>query len=319
VEPPAAAPDATRVLPARHPWRGVASAAVGVVVVLGLFSVATNERFEWDIVGQYLFSEQVLTGLVRTLELTLIAALIALVLGCVLGLMRLSQSTLLNAVSGFYIWFFRATPLLVQILVWYNLAALYPTLQLGIPHGPAIVIGDANTLITPVTAAILGLALHEAAYTAEVFRGGIQSVDRGQWEASQALGLHRSSTLTHVVMPQALRVIIPPLGNNTIHLLKSTSLVSVIGMTELLHSIQIVYARTYQTIPLLVVACIWYLAAVTVLTFLQMRVEARLSGTPSGTRSMWSRIFSGRHPVPAATPGVPPAESPVSSMRRDGL
>lgn len=278
------------VVPLRHPWRIVLAVFTGVVLSLGAWSAATNERFEWNVVGQYLFSEQVLSGLWQTLQLTLAAAVIAAVIGCVLALMRLSGERLMVAVSGGYIWAFRATPLLVQLLFWYNLGALYPQIGIGIPGGPQLSLGDANALITPVTAAILGLALHEAAYTAEVFRAGILSVNQGQTEAARALGLTPASTMRWVVLPQALRIIIPPLSNNTIHLLKSTSLVSVIAMTELLYSIQTIYARTFQTIPLLVVAAIWYLLIVSVLSFLQSMLEQRLTGKKKPRRAFWRGV-----------------------------
>lgn len=279
-----------RVVPLRHPIRAVSSVVVVTFVILSLIAVAFNPRFEWAVVGQYLFSEQILLGLRRTLELTAVAAALAAVLGCILALMRLSQNRLFNVISSGYIWAFRATPLLVQILFWYNLGALYPQISVGIPGGPGIVLGDSNDLITPLTAAILALALHEAAYTAEVCRAGILSVNKGQGEAAKALGLSPAKSMRWVVLPQALRIIIPPLGNNTIHLLKSTSLVSVISMTELLYSAQIVYARTFETIPLLVVASIWYLVIVSIMTLLQSMIEQRLTGTRQQGSSFWRGV-----------------------------
>lgn len=279
------------IVPMRHPWR-IAFAVITIVfLALVLWSIAGNARFNWSVVGQYLFSRQILLGLERTLELTIVAAVIAAVIGCVLALMRLSGNRAMMAVSGGYIWAFRATPLLVQLLLWYNLGALYPKISIGIPGGPQLELGDANNLITPLTAAILGLALHEAAYTAEVFRAGIMSVDKGQVEASRALGLAPLPAMRWVVLPQALRIIVPPLANNTIHLLKSTSLVSVISMTELLYSAQIIYARTFETIPLLVVAVIWYMVVVSTLSFFQSILERRLSGQKSSV-PRWGAIAS---------------------------
>lgn len=279
-----------KVVPLRHPVRTTLSVIFVAFLTLGLINVAANPRFEWDVVWQYMFSSQILLGLQRTLELTAVAAAIAAVLGCALALMRLSHNRLLNVISAGYVWVFRATPLLVQILFWYNLGALYDQISIGIPGGPGIVLGDSNELINPLTAAILALALHEAAYTAEVCRAGIISVNKGQGEAAKALGLSPGKSMRFVILPQALRIIIPPLGNNTIHLLKSTSLVSVISMTELLYSTQIIYARTFETIPLLVVASLWYLIVVSILTALQALIEQRLTGSGPVGAAFWRRV-----------------------------
>ena len=231
-----------------------------VVAVALVRSVATNPRFEWGVVGDYLFDERILEGVRFTIELTVIAMAIGIVLGVVLAVMRLSPNPLVSGASWLYIWFFRGTPVLVQLLFWYNLAALYPTISLGIPFGPAFVHADANTLITPFTAAILGLGLNEGAYMAEIVRAGIISVDEGQTEAAQSLGMTRLQTMRRIVLPQAMRVIIPPTGNETISMLKTTSLVSVIAVADLLYAAQTIYSANFKTIPLLIVASIWYLA-----------------------------------------------------------
>jgi polar amino acid transport system permease protein len=243
-----------------------------VVVALGR-SVATNHRFYWSVVGDFLFSSRVLHGLLVTLELTVIAMAIGIVLGTVLAVMRLSPNPLVTGASWIYIWFFRGTPVLVQLLFWYFIAALYPTIALGVPFGPQFVHIDANTAITAFTAAILGLGLNEAAYMSEIVRAGILSVDEGQTQAAQSLGMTRMQTMRRIVLPQAMRVIIPPTGNETISMLKTSSLASVITVADLLFSVQQIYDVNYRTIPLLIVASIWYLVVTTVLSIGQYYIE----------------------------------------------
>jgi polar amino acid transport system permease protein len=266
-------PEEIKAVPVRHPGRWVAAAIVAVLLVALINSVVTNPRFEWGVVGHYLFSSRVLQGLVVTLELTALAMVIGIVLGVVLALMRLSPNLLLGGASWFYVWLFRGTPVLVQILLWNNIAALYPSIGLGIPFGPSFVHLDANTLITPFTAGVLGLGLNEGAYMSEIVRAGIISVDEGQTDAAQALGMTRLQTMRRIVLPQAMRVIIPPTGNETISMLKTSSLVSVIAVTELLYAVQLIYAQNYKVIPLLIVASIWYLVVTSVLTIGQYYVE----------------------------------------------
>ena len=279
---PAAGPVAIRAVPVRHPGQWVAAALVLVAAAGLAWSVAHNPRFEWGVVGDYLFSARVLQGLVATLELTAIAMVIGVALGVVLAVMRLSPNRLLAGASWFYLWVFRGIPPLVQLLFWNFIAALYPTISLGIPFGgPVLVHADANTLVTPFAAAILGLALYEAAYMAEIVRAGIISVDRGQSDAAQALGMTRLQTTRRIVLPQAMRVIVPPTGNEAISMLKTTSLVSVIAFTDLLYSVQLIYSANYQQVPLLLVACIWYLVFTTLLSIGQHFIERRLArGAP---------------------------------------
>src|SRR3954447_7202848 len=266
-------PELIRAVPVRHPGRWVAAALVLVVAAALVRSVATNPRFEWDVVARYLTSAQVLTGPRVTLELTGMAMTVGIVLGVVLAVMRLSSNPLVAGASGLYIWFFRGTPVLVQLLFWNFVGALYPKIALGIPFGPTLLHADANSLITPFAAAVLGLGLNEAAYMAEIVRAGIISVDEGQSEAAQGLGMTRLLTLRRIVLPQAMRVIVPPTGNETISMLKTTSLVSVIAYTELLYSVQLIYASNYKQIPLLLVACFWYLVFTTLLSVGQHFVE----------------------------------------------
>ncbi len=276
-------PEPIKAVPIRRPGRWLAAAIVLLVAAALIRSAATNPRFGWGVVGQYFTSSPILSGVLSTLELTATAMVIGVVLGVVLAVMRLSSNPLISSSSWLYIWFFRGTPVLVQLLFWNNVSALYPHPSLGIPFGPSLIGGNANSIITPFAAAILGLGLNEAAYMAEIVRAGILSVDEGQNEAAQALGMSRLGTMRRIVLPQAMRVIIPPTGNETISMLKTTSLVSVIAFTELLYASQLIYSRTYQTIPLLLVASLWYLIITTVLSIGQYYIERRFGRGSSRT------------------------------------
>jgi polar amino acid transport system permease protein len=286
--PPPAVPAPVVAVAVRHPWRWVAIGFIALLAAMIVHTLFTNPNFRWGVVRQYFTSETIISGLQMTLLITLLVMVGGIVLGILLAVMRLSPNPVLSAASSFYIWFFRGTPVLVQLILWYNLAALFPHIALGIPFGPEFVVLDSNALITPFVAALLGLGLNEAAYMAEIVRAGIQSVDEGQTEASQALGMRRSMTMRRVVLPQAMRVIIPPTGNETISMLKTTSLVSVISLGDLLYNAQIISARTFEIIPMLLVASIWYLLVTTVLTFGQTRIERRFSrGTSRNVASSW--------------------------------
>jgi polar amino acid transport system permease protein len=266
-------PGEIQAVPVRHPGRWIAAGIVAVLVAALARSVATNPRFEWGVVGRYLFSSRIFDGLVVTLELTVVSMAIGIALGVLLALMRLSQSALVSGASWVYIWLLRGTPVLVQILLWYNVAALYPTVDLGIPFGPSFVHLDANTLITPFVAGMLALGLNEGAYMSEIVRAGIISVDEGQTDAAQALGMTRLQTMRRIILPQAMRVIIPPTGNETISMLKTTSLVSFITVVDLLYAAQLIYSVNYKTIQLLIVASIWYLVVTSLLSIGQYYIE----------------------------------------------
>ncbi|MDR6989287.1 polar amino acid transport system permease protein [Paenarthrobacter nitroguajacolicus] len=264
-----------KVQPLRHPSRWIGAAIVLLVTGGVIYSMFTNPRFEWDVVATYLFGPTILQGIVSTINLTVISMVAGTLLGTLLAVARLSPNPILSGAVGTYVWIFRATPILVQLLAWYNLGALYPDLQIGVPGLEPLVSVAANDVISGWTAALLGLSLHQAAYTAEIVRAGILSVDAGQREAATALGMPPLLTLRRVILPQAMRAIIPPMGNEVISMMKTTSLVSVIAVPELLYAAQSIYARTYQTIPLLIVVTFWYLVLTAILTIFQGMLERR--------------------------------------------
>jgi len=266
-------PDQIRAIPVRHTGRWVAGVVIAFLAYAVGVSMATNKRFHWSVVGHYFGSSPILHGLVLTLELTATSMAIGITLGIVLAVMRLSPNPLVSGASWLYIWFFRGTPVLVQIFFWNFIGALYPRFAIGIPLSHQFTHVDIASHITPFIAGMLALGLNEGAYMAEIVRAGIISVDEGQTEAAHALGMTRLLTMRRIVLPQAMRVIIPPTGNETISMLKTTSLVSAIAVTELLYSAQIIYARTYYVIQLLIVASIWYLIVTTILSFGQYHVE----------------------------------------------
>ena len=299
---PQGQPEAIKAVPVRHPGRWVTAALVALLAVIIVHSIATNPRFEWSVVGDYLFNSRILDGLVVTLELTVISMVIGIALGTLLAVMRLSANPLVSSGSWVYIWIFRGTPLLVQILFWSFISALYPTISLGIPFGgPVFVSGSANDVITPFVGAVLALGLNEAAYMAEIVRAGIISVDEGQTEASQALGMSRLQTMRRIVLPQAMRVIVPPTGNETISMLKNSSLVAFVAVSDLLYSATLIYSVTFQQIPLLIVASIWYLAVTSVLTAGQYYIERYFGrgGTrdqpPTPMQRLRKNVFSFKH------------------------
>ncbi|WP_399883285.1 amino acid ABC transporter permease [Streptomyces sp. BBFR51] len=266
--------DLPRIVPERR--LGQWTAAVVVLVLLGLAvnSVLRNDAFQWGVVADYFTSDAVLRGLWLTLWLTAVVMVLGFALGTLLAAFRLSANPVLRAVSWGYVWLFRSIPILVQLLLWFNIGALYPQV-LGV---------KTVDLLGPVTVAVIGLTLHEAAYAAEVVRGGILSVDRGQIEAAQALGLSRWRRWRRIVLPQAMRSIVPPAGNMLIGTLKGTSIVSVIAVQDLLYSVQLVYHRTYQVIPLLMVATVWYTVVTSLLGVGQYYVERHYARGTGRTR-----------------------------------
>lgn len=265
-----------QAVPLRHPGRWVGVAVV-LFLLLGLIDLlVTNPRWEWGTVGHYLFSDVVLEGVARTILLTISAEVLGISLGIALAVMRLSPNPVLFWASSTYTWVFRGIPPIVLLLFIYFFSALVPKLSVGIPFGPSWGSWDANRIVTQTFAAVVGLGLAQAAYVSEIVRGGILSVPEGQTRAALALGMPPLKVMRHVVFPQAMRVIVPPLGNEVIAMLKATALVSVIAYQELLTTVQVIYARTFEQIPLLMVAVIWYGVLTSVASVIQMYVERQL-------------------------------------------
>jgi len=266
-------PETIKAVPVRHPGRWVSGAIVLVLAAMLVHMLFTNPNLDWATFGKYFSQKEILKGLVATLELTVIAMAIGIVGGVVLALMRLSANPMLSSAAWLYIWFFRGTPVLVQLIFWFNIKALFGDISLGIPFGPTFITWDVNSLVTTFVAAILGLGLNEAAYMSEIVRAGILSVDEGQTEASQALGMRRLKIMRRIVLPQAMRVIIPPTGNETISMLKTTSLASTVAFTELLKAGEDIFNANYKTIPLLIVVSVWYIIVTSILSIGQYYLE----------------------------------------------
>ncbi|TQL44802.1 amino acid ABC transporter membrane protein (PAAT family) [Leucobacter komagatae] len=253
-------------------------AAIAALLVGGLvFALVTSKNLDWSVVGQYLFAPVIIEGVILTVQLTVLAVIIGIVLGIVLALMKLSDNKVLTVLADLYLWFFRGTPQLIQLIFWFNLAFLFPTISLG------FVSWDTNALITPFIAALIGLSLNEGAYMAEIIRGGILGVPKGQREAAVALGFTPLEMMTKIILPQTMRMVIPPTGNQAIAMLKVTSLVSVISARDLLTNAQMIYSRNYYVIELLIVACAWYLLLTTVATLLQNQLEKKYAGRSGNT------------------------------------
>jgi polar amino acid transport system permease protein len=270
-------PEAIVAVPVRHPLRWVAAAVLLVLAAMFVHGLVTNPAWNWPAVGHSFFSKEVLDGLVVTIELTVLAMVIGVVLGIIVAVMRLSPNPILAGVAWLYAWFFRGTPVLVQIVFWSYLARLYQYLSLGIPFGPEFVYFDTNSLIPIFLGAVLGLGLNEAAYMSEIVRAGILSVDEGQTEAAEALGMKRNKILRRIVLPQAMRVIIPPTGNETISMLKTTSLVTVIAVSDLFTVTGQIASSNLQQVPMLVLASLWYLIFTSILSIGQYYIEKRYS------------------------------------------
>jgi polar amino acid transport system permease protein len=266
-------PEAIKAVPVRHYWRWVSAVVVLVLAFAGIYTVVTAPLLHWETFWQFLFQRLIFDGVRLTLVLTVAAMAIGITLGVTLAVMRLSPNPVMSAVSWFYIWFFRGTPVLVQIFFWFNIAIILPYAGVGIPFTHIGVSVSTNVLIPAVVAAILGLGFNEAAYMAEIVRAGIISVEQGQTEAAQALGMTRLKVMQRIVLPQAMRVIIPPTGNETISMLKTTSLAFVASVPELFTRADQIANSNFRYVELLFVASFWYLVMTSVLTVGQFYLE----------------------------------------------
>ncbi len=293
-------PEPIKAVPVRRTGQWVSAAVVIVTLAALVWSVASNDSIQWSVVGDYLFNGNILRGGITTIKLTVLSMVLGVVLGIVLAVMRLSRNPVLRTVSGAYLWLFRGTPVLVQIVLWFNLGLIFPRLGFG------PVSTETNSLISAFGAALLALTLNEAAYMAEIVRGGILSVDAGQAEAAYALGLTGSKAMRRIILPQAMRVIVPPTGNEVVTMLKTTSLVAVIGANDLFTEAQLYGSKNFTTFEMLLVASFWYLVLTTALTFGQARLEQRFArGThhaPAGP-SLLGRLAGNLRPGRTTTEG----------------
>lgn len=261
-------------------WGRWLAASLIVVVLAFLVRAFAQGQIEWSVVGQFFTAPAILRGIVNTVVMAVLAMTLGIILGVIVAIMRLSSNPVLVAVAAGYAWLFRGTPLILQLLLWFNIALVFPTIGI-----PGLWEGRAVDVMTPFVAALLGLALNQGAYTSEVIRAGIISVDEGQHDAARAIGMSKLRALRRIVLPQAMKVVLPPLGNEFISMVKTTSLASVIQYPEVLHSAENVYYANSRVIELLFVAGIWYLVVVSILTPLQMLLERRFSrGTARRTR-----------------------------------
>lgn len=302
---PQGLPEPLRARPVPRPGRWVSAAIVLVLAAMAVNALVTNPSFRWDTVWLYLRDVVVIRGVGWTLVLTFGSMALAIVLAVALAVMRGSDNPVMRWVAWGYIWFFRGTPIYTQLVFWGLISVLYPRLSLGVPFGPEFFVFSTRDLITAFWAALLGLALNEAAYLAEIVRAGLGSVDPGQTEAAKALGMKDGEIMRRIVLPQAMRVIVPPTGNETISMLKTTSLVVAVPFTlDLMYATSAVGNRTFQPIPLLVVAALWYLLITSVLMVGQHHLERYYGrgfdgGAPagrSGRGPFWSRGSRARRP-----------------------
>lgn len=290
--------------PVKRTGEIVAAVIVAILAAMMIQGLVTNPRFEWNVVFKYLFNERVLEGVKYTLILTVLAMVVAIVLSIILAIMRKSTNPVLRAVSWFFIWFFRGTPVYTQLVFWGLFAVLIPKISLGIPFTSIEFWSiDSQNVITAFNAAWIGLALNEAAYLSEIVRAGLEAVDPGQAEAAKALGMNRSLIMRRVILPQAMRIIIPPTGNETIGMLKTTSLVLAVPFTlDLQFATNAIANRIYKPIPLLIVASLWYLFITSILMIIQSQLEKHFGkgfeARPIGTKGK-------QPPLPGKTDGEP--------------
>ncbi|MHC6594083.1 amino acid ABC transporter permease [Arthrobacter sp. C152] len=269
------APVLNKSVPVRHPGRWISAVIILALMVVFLQSLFTNPNFRWDIVGTYILDVKVVQGVGWTLLLTVTSMALAIVLAILLAFMRQSDNPVFRWSSWVWVWFFRGTPVYTQLVFWGLIAVLYPKISAGVPFGPELFSLDTASIVNATVAAILGLGLNESAYLAEIFRAGLKSVDKGQMEAAEALGMAKGKIMWRIILPQAMRVIVPPTGNETIGMLKTTSLVLAVPFTlDLTFATNALANRTYLPVPLLIVAAIWYLVITSILMVGQHFIEA---------------------------------------------
>ena len=259
-----------------HVLRNLGAVLALLFLAFVLQGLARNPGFAWPTVRHYMFSSRVLEGLGRTVLLTIYSVVIAITLGTVLANMRLSANPILRWLAGSYVWFFRAIPLLVLLIFTFNFSVLYPRITVGIPFGPSFFGFGTIGTITSFWLAVIAFGLQQAAYTSEVIRAALLSVPKGQREAAMSIGMTPKKALIRVVLPQAMRVAVPPIANETINLLKATALVAFISVPDLLYTVEQIYAQNFDVVPLLTVAAIWYIAVVSLMSLAQAAIERKM-------------------------------------------
>ncbi|MGL6236767.1 MAG: amino acid ABC transporter permease [Segniliparus sp.] len=262
-----------RTVPRRHPMRWVLAAGALVLFAQFAHGLIVNPGWDWPTFAKYFTATSIAHALWTTVRLTAWGTALGFLLGGLLAAARLSANPVLGVLAWGYVWLFRSIPLIVQILFWFNISYLYNSVGFGVPFGPALFHVDVNSTINGTTAAVVALSLHQAAYAAEIIRGGIAAVDAGQREAAEALGVPRVQQTLRIVLPQAMRGILPNAVNEIVNLFKGTSIVSVVAISELFYQVQIIYGRNGRVVPLLMVATVWYLVLTTLLTIAQHYVE----------------------------------------------
>jgi polar amino acid transport system permease protein len=266
-------PDLTQMTVARQPhWARWFTAAAILAALVAIGRAFANGQIEWSYVGRFLTAPAILEGIVNTMVMAVLAMTLGIVLGVVVAVMRLSPNPVLKSAAAGYTWLFRGTPLILQLLLWFNLALVFPTIGI-----PGLWSARAVDVMTPFLSALLGLGINQGAYTSEVMRAGMLSVDAGQYEAALAIGMGRLRALRRIILPQAMRMVTPPLSNEFIGMVKATSLASVIQYPEVLHNAENIYYANSRVIELLIVAGFWYLLVVSILTPLQMLLERRFA------------------------------------------
>lgn len=306
-------PTAIKAIPVRHPWRWLTAGLVLTFAAASVYTIISAPFLDWSVVSTYLFQWLILQGVEVTLELTVLAMAVGIVLGVILAVMRLSPNPVMAWISWLYIWFFRGTPLLVQIFFWFNLAIVLPHIGIGIPFTGLHWQKSTNELITPFMAALVGLGLNEAAYMSEIARAGIISVDHGQTEAAQALGMTRMQVMRRIVLPQAIRVIIPPTGNETISMLKTTSLAFVAAVPELFTRSEQIASSNYAVVEMLIVASAWYMLMTSILTVGQYYVERHFAR--GGQRELPPTPFQRLSRILTNLRAGPPSDIPAAIGR----
>ncbi|MEU3825831.1 ABC transporter permease subunit [Streptomyces sp. SID486] len=264
---PAAGAEAIKAIPVRHYGRYV-SAVIAIALLVAIIYAFGQGKINWNAVPDYFFDDRIMTGVGKTLLLTVLSMVIGIVGGIVLAVMRLSKNPVTSSIAWFYIWFFRGTPVLVQLVVWFNLGLVFEFINLG-----PLYKDEWSDFMTPLLTALLGLGLNEAAYMAEICRAGLLAVDEGQTEAAHALGMSHSRTLRRIVIPQAMRVIVPPTGNEVINMLKTTSLVSVVQYPELFRYAQDIGQNSGAPVEMYFLAAAWYLVMTSILSVGQYYIE----------------------------------------------